>query len=406
MKVNLKTLLLLCFSLLLSAFSPIDTIGGNFSGPPSEMDRSISPGAKALIQNAFANVNPKNVHDHHVHVVGTNEQQGTTVNPKLLTGWNVFDRIKTSIYLSGSKVSDLQKANTEYIERLVSLIRTDPYHGKYHILAFDHYYNTDGTINKAKSEFYTSNAYVVKLAQQYPDIFVPVISVHPYRKDATQELTYWAQQGIRWVKWLPNAQGINASDPRLDTYYHTMKHYNMVLLTHVGEEKAVHAEEDQSFGNPLLFRRPLDRGLKVVMAHCASLGKNEDLDNPGKKVPNFDLFLRMMDNPKYEGLLFGEISALTQFNRLPKPLLTLLKRTDLHPRLINGSDYPLPSINIVIQTQSLLNYRLITKQERQYLNEIYVYNPLLFDYVVKRTLRHPETGEKFDKAVFEGTINQ
>ena len=108
-----------------------------------------------------------------------------------------------------------------------------------------------------------------------------------------------------------------------------------------------------------------------------------------------------MAEKKYEGFLFGEISATTQFNRLPTPLLTLLENTNLHKRLVNGSDYPLPAINIIIQTRSLVKYGMITKQERQYLNEIYQYNPLLFDYVLKRTIRHPKTRTKFDSVVFE-----
>jgi predicted TIM-barrel fold metal-dependent hydrolase len=364
------------------------------------MEAHLSLGAKTLIEKSFADVKPSSLVDHHVHIVGVDESQGTTVNPRLLAWWRIFDRTKTTVYLSGSGVTDLKQANTQYIKRLVSLIRADKHHGKYHILAFDHNYNGDGTINKAKSEFYTSNEYVVNLAKKYPDIFVPVISVHPYRSDAVAELTKFAKQGVRWIKWLPNAQNIDASSPRLDEYYRTMKKYNMVLLTHTGEEKAVHAEEDQHFGNPLLFRRPLDMGVKVVMAHCASLGENEDLDNPGKKASSFDLFLRMMDNPKYEGLLYGEISAMTQFNRLPKPLLALLERSDLQHRLVNGSDYPLPSINVVIQTRKLVKYGMITAQERKYLNEIYSYNPLLFDYVLKRTIRHPRTGKGFEGAVF------
>lgn len=393
-------ILILCIAFFLTAFSPISKLGGNFSGMPEEMESHISAGAKALIEKAFADVKPEELVDHHVHIVGVDASQGTTVNPKLLSWWRIIDHAKTAVYLSGSAVSDIEEANSQYIERLLNLIKADKHHGKYHILAFDHNYNDDGTINYAKSEFYTSNEYVMKLAKQYPDIFVPVISVHPYRKDAIEELTKYAKQGVRWIKWLPNAQNIDASSQRLDEYYRTMKKYNMVLLTHTGEEKAVHAEEDQRFGSPLLFRKPLDMGVKVVMAHCASLGKNEDLDNPGKKASSFDLFLRMMDNSKYEGLLYGEISAMTQFNRLPKPLLTLLERADLHHRLVNGSDYPLPSINVVIQTRSLVKYGMITKEERKYLNEIYSYNPLLFDYVLKRTIRHPKTGNGFDKAVF------
>lgn len=400
----MKTLALAFIVLLLTAWSPIDKLGGNFSGAPDEMESHISPGAKSLIEKSFADVNPESLVDHHVHIVGVEETEGTNVNPRLLSWWRIFDRIKTTAYLSGSGVTNLKDANTQYVARLVSLIRANKHHGKYHILAFDHNYNEDGTINKKKSEFYTSNEYVVNMAKKYPDILVPVISVHPYRSDAITELNKYAEQGVRWIKWLPNAQNIDASSPRLDEYYRTMNKYNMVLLTHAGEEKAVHAEEDQRFGNPLLFRRPLDMGVKIVMAHCASLGTNDDLDNPGKKASSFDLFIRMMDNPKYEGLLYGEMSAMTQFNRLPKPLLTLLKRTDLHHRLVNGSDYPLPGINVVIQTRSLVKYGMITKEERNYLNEIYAYNPLLFDYVLKRTIRHPKTGKGFDGVVF-GTIN-
>lgn len=393
-KITLLTLIVLfCCSFV--------KLGGNFAGQPEEIDKNISDGAKKLIESAYADVDPKNLHDHHVHLVGINEKVGTQVNPKMLSWLHPFHRIKTQIYLSAAGVDDIKNANEEYIERLVRLIKSNKNHGKFHILAFDHNYNSDGTINDVKSEFYVSKDYMFSVYEKYPDLFVPVISVHPYREDAVQELEKWAKKGVKWIKWLPNAQGIDASNPRIDEYYKTMKKYDMILLTHVGEEQAVEAEEDQKLGNPLLFRRPLDLGVKIVMAHCASLGRDEDLDNGNKKVPSFELFMRLMNEKKYEGLLYGEISATTQFNRLPTPLLILLENPNLHKRLVNGSDYPLPAINIIIQTKSLVKYGMITKQERQYLNEIYQYNPLLFDYVLKRTIRHPKTGIKFDAVVFE-----
>ena len=394
------TLILLSL-IAISTCSPIDKFGGNFSGSPEEISDNISDGAKELIAKSYLDVNPKNLRDHHVHVVGLDKDSGTSVNPKMLSWKHPINRLKTAVYLSGAKVDDLENANEQYVKRLVSLINFNKNHGKFHILAFDHNYNKDGTINQGKSEFYVSNEYIFKLHEKYPDIFVPVISVHPYRKDALIELEKWAKKGAKWIKWLPNAQGINASDQSNDEYYKMMKKYGITLLTHVGEEKAVEADEDQELGNPLLFRRPLNLGVKVAMAHCASLGKDKDLDNANKETDSFDLFMRMMDNKKYDGLLYGEISAMTQFNRLPKPLLTLLERTDLHHRLVNGSDYPLPAINIVIQTRSLVKYGMIKKEERKYLNEIYEYNPLLFDYVLKRTIRHPKTGLPFPGEVFD-----
>ena len=54
----------------------------------------------------------------------------------------------------------------------------------------------------------------------------------------------------------------------------------------------------------------------MIIAHAASLGECDDRDSrEPKNVSCFDLFLRMMDEPKYRGLLFGEISAMLQFNR-------------------------------------------------------------------------------------------
>src|SRR5256886_17217112 len=96
-----------------------------------------------------------------------------------------------------------------------------------------------------------------------------------------------------------------------------MKELHLVLLNYCGEQKAVEAQEDQRFGNPLLLRRALDHGVKVVIAHCAGLGDNEELDDPKRpRVPNFDLFLRLMSEKRYEGLLFADNYAMTQYNRI------------------------------------------------------------------------------------------
>ena len=72
----------------------------------------------------------------------------------------------------------------------------------------------------------------------------------------------------------------------------------------------------------------------------------------------------------------------------------------MHWRLVNGSDYPLPAINTLIRTRSLASDGFITGAEREALNEIYNYNPLLFDFVLKRTIRHPETKQKLAPSVF------
>ena len=179
-----------------------------------------------------------------------------------------------------------------------------------------------------------------------------------------------------------------------------MKKHGMILLTHTGKEMSVDSGDMQAMGNPLLLRRPLDIGVKVIMAHCASSGDSADLDNPGKSASNTALFFRMMSDARYRSLLFADISALTQVNRTPHPLIDLLGRPDLQARLVHGSDYPLPGVNSVIWTRKLVKLGMITKDERRSLNEIYNCNPLLFDFVLKRTVREPSTGQRFSSPMF------
>ena len=115
---------------------------------------------------------------------------------------------------------------------------------------------------------------------------------------------------------------------------------------------------------------------------------------------NFDLFLRLMDEKRYEGLVFGEISAMTQFNRVGKPLTTILQREELHERLVNGSDYPLPAVNVLIRTGPLVKHGYITAAEGKSLKEIYDFNPLLFDFVLKRTVKLPGTDNRLPAEIF------
>ena len=85
---------------------------------------------------------------------------------------------------------------------------------------------------------YVPNDYVVDLARQHPDIFLPVISLHPYRRDAIEELDKWAKAGGKFIKWLPNAMGMDPAARAIEPFYRKMKDHNMILLSHAGEEQA------------------------------------------------------------------------------------------------------------------------------------------------------------------------
>ena len=389
-------LLLLLLLVALGFPYAIRRLGGAFTHAPAEAEHGLSAGARGLIERAFQGLDSERLLDYHTHLVGLGtSDSGAFVSPRMRSWWHLTKRLQFEVYLSASGVTDVEDADRQYVARLSDQIRHIPGHGRYLLLAFDR--NHD---NPEQTEFYVPNAYAFRVAEAHPDLFVPAMSVHPYRPDALTELEHWAKRGARIVKWLPNAMGIDPASERCDAYYAKMKELDLALLTHVGEEQAVDTEGAQELGNPLRLRRALDAGVKVILAHCASLGQGEDLDAPGTRRDNFDLFLRLMDEPRHEGRLFGEISALLQYNRIPRPLMTLLERKDLHPRLVNGSDYPLPAVNVVVRTRMLVKLGVITADERTHLNEIYDYNPLLFDFVSKRTLKHPESGHGFAPSIF------
>lgn len=382
--------------------SGIGELGGAWDREPGRFASEASAEARALVEAALAGLELERYTDHHVHALGLGVGgTGCWVNPHKLSWRHPWDRLQFEIYRSAAGIDDLANADAVYVERLLELIRRSGLGaGTHRLLAFDRHYRADGTTDEEHSEFYVPNDYALELAERNPELLAPTGSVHPYRADALDELDRLAARGVRWIKWLPSAMGIDPASERCDAYYERMAAHGMVLLTHGGEEQAVDASELQKLGNPLRLRRALDAGVRVVVAHCASLGTDVDLDDPEhRRVSSFELFLRLMDDERYAGLVFGEISATTQVNRMGA-LVELLARPDLHGRLVHGTDYPLPAVNVVIWTRALVGEGLLTPAERDALNEVYDYNPLLFDVALKRTVRHPETGSRFAASVF------
>ncbi|MBE2253944.1 MAG: amidohydrolase family protein [Myxococcus sp.] len=349
----------------------------------------LSSEAEALVARAWKGLDPSKVLDTHVHVVGLGAGgSGCTVGERMQSMANPAEYFKFSIYLGASGVTDLARADQQYVERLTALVSSQRPHGRLLLFAFDRAYDEGGRALPDDTEFFTPVEYVASLAQARPELFVPCASVHPYRLDALEALERAAALGCVAVKWLPNAMNIDPSSARCDAFYEALARLRLTLITHAGEEKAVHSEERQRLGNPLLLRRGLEHGVTTVVAHCASLGQNPDLDAPGNPwLDNFDLFLRLMREPKWKGLLFGETSALTLVNRVGRPLETVLRDASLQARLVNGSDYPLPAINALMQTRAIVKAGFLTEDERALLNEIDRHDPLLFDFVMKRTLR-------------------
>jgi mannonate dehydratase len=280
---------------------------------------------------------------------------------------------------------------------MVDLSADMPVGYKTMLFAFDWTHNAQGQPEKTHSIFHIPDSYAASIAKQYPQHFEWVGSIHPYRPDAIDALESAKANGARAIKWLPSGMGIDPSSPKCDKFYQKLAELNMPIISHTGRESAVQGG-NQSFGNPLHMRRALDAGVRVVLAHCASDGHDEDLDNHGKTIKSFELFTRIMDTPAYTKLAFGEISAITLINHA-WVIRPLLQRQDWHARLINGSDYPLPGILPLVSTKQLFRSGLLEESYLLFLQTLRDYNPLMFDFSVKRLIQF--NGASFGRKVFE-----
>jgi len=381
---------------------------------PQRLDDTVlaESGAK-LLEQAWQGLDPKLVLDTHVHLVGLGAGgTGCRVHKGMTSLSSPVRFLRTRFYKGAAGIYDDARADALYVERLVDL--WTHHRGRALLLAFDEHYSEAGKVIEEHTEFYTPNDYVFRVASEHPELFVPCASVHPYRADALDELSRVAERGAVAVKWLPNAMGMDPLAERCQAFYERMAELKLVLISHAGEEQAVEAEEAQELGNPLRLRRPLDAGVRVVVAHCASLGKSHDLDAPqdtqGKHPLRsaYRLFRRLAEEPRAKGLLYGDVSAMTQFNRSGGPLQETLRDAELHERLLNGSDYPLPGIDPLIRTGLLVKQGYLSAEERVGLNALFDYNPVAFDFAVKRCLRaptpegaHDPSGRQLPGSVFE-----
>ena len=371
---------------------------------PARGPEELSPEARKLVEDCFADVDRSRVWDLHVHVVGIGTGgSGCWVNPAMRSHWHPVRRFQYDVYLAGSGIRDAETADADYVDRLLAMHRLANPAGRLLLMAFDHQVGEDGEVRLGDSQLHVPNEYVAEIARRNPDVEL-CVSVHPYRRDAVARLEAAKDAGAIAVKWLPNAMGIDPASPLCDGFYDALVELGLVLITHAGVERSVHVAGAQELGNPLRLRRALDRGVKVVVAHCASLGRSRDLDAGGRtRRASFDLFLRLAGEKQYEANLFGDVSALTLVNRCGGALRTLLAAEDLHPRLVDGTDYPLPAIDVLVSTWLLARRGFLAPGTRPLVNEIFRANPLLFDYVLKRRLEVSGEGRthRFSPIVFD-----
>lgn len=357
-----------------------------------------SPREQALIERAWSGLQPDLVWDMHTHLLGTGDGgSGCRIHPDMTSPWHPVAQARRRVILDAAQASNPKgPIDHVYVQRLRHLMDDFPAGAQWLLLAFDEAVDNEGRSQSDWTTFYVPNTYAATVAKDNASRMKWVASVHPYRRDALQRLALSRAQGAVALKWLPSAMNINMNDPRCVPVYDWLKQQQMPLIVHCGEEHAVPGADQAQWGNPLLARAPLERGVKVIFAHCASLGKAVDTERHSQpNVPAFDLFCRLMTAYPHA---MGDISAVLQINRSSTIIKTLLQKPEWQGRLLHGSDYPLPGVGALYAPKWLALQNLVTMDDADTLNQIRQRNPLMFDIVLKRCVQWQ--GQRFGDHVF------
>ncbi|NTV15464.1 MAG: amidohydrolase family protein [Desulfobulbaceae bacterium] len=340
------------------------------------------------LKEAWQGIDSALVWDCHAHLAGTGDSDsGITLSPEMTSLLHPLQFAQQRFFLNaGCTDQEIGRVDQSYVERLRHQLAGMAPGVKLMLLAFDQAHDESGQALPEKSALYVPNAYACELARNYPQQFEGVASIHPCRHDAVATLEEAKCKGARAVKWLPSAMGIDPAASYCDNFYRVLARLDLPLISHAGEEKALRGLARFEYNNPLRLRRALAAGVRVVIAHCASDGKDDDLDNGGRSVASFALFTRMMDDPAHRERLFADISAITLYNRSLAVVRTIIERDDWHPRLLNGSDYPLPGVLPLTSPATFARAGMLDHALLPMLAELRDHNSLLFDFVLKRHL--------------------
>ncbi len=355
-----------------------------------------------LVLAAFEGIDAGALWDAHCHLLGNGDAgSGCTISASMHEWWRPTEVLRRRMIMNAACVpDDAPSVDRAYVQRLVDLAADFPDGARWLLYAFDHAYDDHGKPRADWTTFHVPNAYAAQVAEQHARRFMWVASVHPYREDALPLLDDALRRGAVALKWLPSAMNIDLRDVRCRALYERLAATGVPLIVHCGEEQAVAGAGRHELGNPLLVRVPLQHGVRVIVAHAASLGAAEDLDQPSQpRRAAFDLWARLMGEAGTEGLLYGDVSALFQSNRRSDVWRAVLTRDDWHPRLLHGSDHPLPGVMPLYAPARMADEGFLNADAVEPLRRIREHNPLLFDFVLKRHLRIGK--QRLSRVVFE-----
>lgn len=311
----------------------------------------------------------KLIFDMHCHTAGIGAgESGCFVSKELKNNF----RFKVYLKAFGVTLPEVEtKGDQILMKRLADRLEESTRVGAAIILAMDGVIDDQGNLDRERTEFFVPNEYVSKEVSKYPNLYFGA-SVNPNRTDALDRLQWAKDNGALLVKWLPSIQYIDPGNKSFEPFYRKLIQLDLPLLTHAGQERSFTHSRDE-LADPVRLKLPLDLGVKVIVAHAASTGKNEGQED-------IDRLIGMLES--YPNL-YSDISSMTQINK-PGYLRQALKEKRFEGKLLYGSDFPLINTAAVSPWYFPLN---LTREQMQSISSIK--NPWDRDIELKEALGVP-----------------
>jgi len=302
--------------------------------------------------------------DFHVHLFGIGDGN---------TGCRLSQKQRRHVnfryFLKLLKLSENGRLDQDYVERLASQVRASSL--KQVVLqAWDGRYDQAGRLDwEHTTSLYVPNDYLFKVVRQYPDLFIPCLSINPKRRDALDELDRGAALGARVVKVHPPTMDVDPSEARFRPFYRRCAQRKLMVMVHTGSE---HAADIVGLANcdPSKLVLALEEGCTVVAAHAGMTAFYDKEDF----FPAFVKMARRYPNLYCDTAILG---SMGRWRCLPR----LQAAPEALARAIHGSDFPFPPNALVFW------HRLPPAALASLLAER---NLLERDYQLKRALGLPE----------------
>jgi len=234
----------------------------------------------------------------------------------------------------------------EYVRTIVDNTHESKYIDKIVLFGVDERVDDNGDTIHKDITVCASNEDLLDVYLENKDVIVPFFSINPIRPDALDLIDKYHSLGFKGAKFLQNYWGVDTREERYVPYFKKLAELNIPLIVHIGSESSIHSVK--SCESIEMLDAPLKYGVTVIAAHMAlsyeTLGIFKALS---KKEKNFnDDYFTLLDMLEKHDNLYADISAILTPVRA-KVLPHLSKQTQIHDKLLFGTDFPVPFLDVL-----------------------------------------------------------